>query len=323
MTVLILLLGEVLPKQAARKNADKLALFFAVPLQFIIVITFPVTFAVNKLVALISRLWGGKGGPNEVTPEELVTMIETVEDEGVIGEYRSELLQSVIDFGSVETREIMTPRVNMTAFDAETSVSDLLSVAEKSGNSRFPVYEDTEDHIIGILSLDRLYKEMAAAPDVDLNIRTLLEKPFFVYGTKLLPDLLGELRENRVTIAVVVDEYGQTAGLVTQEDVMEQVVGEIWDESDVAREDFKQIDGETFDVDGGVSLRDFFDYLDIKDAALIESASESVTVGGWAVERLGDFPKVGQSFAAGRLSVTVTEMDEMRVAKLRVRTSAG
>jgi putative hemolysin len=312
MTVIILIFGEILPKILATETADRAVLIFAPLLKICTVVFKPIVFVVTKLVDKLSKLWTPPEQPS-VTDEELVEIVDTIEEEGVISEREGELIRSAIVFSETTAHEILTPRVDVTAVDIDDPVEEILADEELMNHSRVPVYEDTIDNIIGILNTKQLLK--AAIADKKPDIRRLMREPLFVHMTMTTADLLQEFRERRLHMAVVVDEYGGTMGILTLEDVLEEIVGEIWDEKDVIESDYTQdVDG-AWIVDGLMQISELLELAELDDR---EFESEYTTVGGWATEMLDRFPEVGDSFSYQDLIITVTKTDNMRVDKLRV-----
>ncbi len=316
MTVIILIFGEIIPKIFAKDHADSAAPAAAYPLRFFMIVTFPLVFIVQKFVSLVSKLWGGTKEDETITEDELSNIIELVEDEGVIDEDQSELLQSAIDFPDITAQEILTPRVDLTAIDVEDSMDEILETADSSPYSRIPVYEETIDNIIGILYLNHFYKKIVETRD--FSIRDILIEPCFIHKSLKLPAVLSELRRCKTHIAVVTDEYGGTSGIVTMEDVLEQLVGDIWDETDVVTDEIKEIEENTYEVDGDMSIYDFLEEVG-RDPDSFEG--DFTTVGGFVTEMKGGFPEPGDSFTYENMTLTVLETDDMRVKKLKVVVS--
>ena len=335
MTLIILIFGEIVPKIIAKNNADKTVLFFAYPTRILTIILYPLVWLVIGLVRLLGKLWGkDDDDAPTVTEEELSSIIETVEEEGVIDEDQSELLQSTLDFRDTTVEEIMTPRIDMTTFDISDGEAEIKQIINESRHSRIPVYEDSIDEIIGILYLNHYYKAMTdktAKPDM----RSLLMKPCMVHKTMKLPAALSMLREKKVHLAIVVDEYGGTLGVVTMEDILEELVGDIWDESDEIITECVQTGENTFEVSGDMNIDDFFDQIEFEPE---EFSCEYSTMGGWAIEMLDSDPHVGDTFTFSdknpeddedadedlgetertELCVVVLSMEDMRVTKLTV-----
>lgn len=315
LTLLVIIFGETIPKIKAKKNANSFSLRAAYPIRVLMVILTPVIWVVIQLVQLVSMLFRGEtieDDPEEAV-EELQNIIETAEDEDVLDEERSELVRSAIDFSDISVSEVMTARVDVYAIDIEDSWEDILELVERSQYSRIPVYQDSVDNIIGVLYLNRFLKAMTEPGVTD--IRTLLMPPVYVYKTMKLPDVLGKLRKAKQHLAIVADEYGGVAGVVSMEDVLEQIVGEIWDETDVVEEEVIQRSEKEFEVDGDMMVSDFLELAELDED---DFECESETIGGWTVERFGEFPKVGDSFEYENLKVTVLAMDGRRVEKVLV-----
>ncbi|MBQ6366543.1 MAG: HlyC/CorC family transporter [Oscillospiraceae bacterium] len=320
MTVLVILFGETIPKITAKKNANRFALRFAYLVRGLMVVFAPLVWVVLLLVRLISIPFRGEAQEEdpEAAVEELQNIIETAEDEAVLDEDRSELVRSAIDFSEIMASEVMTARVDLVALDIEDSWDDLLEKIEQSPYSRLPVYEGSIDNIIGVLYLNRFLKAMTENRHTEM--RSFLMPPVFVYKTMKLPDVLNRLRKEKQHLAIVSDEYGGTLGVVSMEDVLEQIVGEIWDETDQVEQEVVQRTENEFEVDGDMTISDFLELTGIHEE---DFEAESETVGGWTVERFGEFPRVGDHFSYENLTVTVLAMDGRRVEKVLVRLDNG
>ena len=317
VTVAVILFGETVPKIVAKKNANRLSLVVAPAVRFLSVLLKPLTLLIVSAVRLITAPMRGEetGDENDAAVEELQTLIETAEDEDVLDEERSELLQAALDFDEISVSEVMTARVDIVAVDIADSWKEIYAVACESNYSRIPVYEDSIDNIVGILILNRFFKAMADGRRP--NLRTLLMPPCYVYKSTKLPDVLEALRRAKQHMAVVTDEYGGVCGIVTMEDVLEQIVGEIWDETDEVEEEVVERAAGVWELDGDMSIGDFTELLDIHEE---DFETESSTVGGWTLEQFGSFPQAGDSFTWENLTVTVLKMDGLRVEKILVET---
>jgi len=313
MTVVVLIFSETIPKILARDNSFAFSRAVSYPIKALMVITYPIVWVVNLLVKALSKLWGEDEDPEGFNADELSNLIEIAETENVIDEERSDLLQSAIDFSDTSAQEILTPRVDMLTIDIDDPMDEIIEKLETSPYSRIPVYEDTIDNIIGILYLNHFYKKLVEDPD--FSIRDILLEVCFIHKSMKLPAVLAQLKRRQTHIAVVTDEYGGTMGIVTMEDVLEQLVGEIWDETDEVFEDITEIAENVFEVDGDMSIYDFLDEVGL-DSDSFEG--DFTTAGGWAIENLGGFPAAGDSFEYENLTVTVTEVDELRVTQLKV-----
>ena len=321
MTLIILIFGEILPKIFGKNYADKTVRVFAIPTRVLTFLLYPVVWLVMLLVRLLSRVWGkdSEDAPT-VTEEELSSIIDIIEEEGVIDEEKSELLQSTLEFRDTNIEELMTPRIDMLSFDIHADRQKINALLEDSRYSRIPVYEDSIDNIIGVLYLNRYYRALIDQPDPEkLDLRGMLMKPCFLHKTMKLPAALSVLRERKTHLAIVVDEFGGTHGIVTMEDILEELVGDIWDESDEVVSELTQTGEHTFEVSGDMNIDDFFSEIGFEPK---DFECEYTTVGGWAIERLDADPHVGDSFTESdektELCAVVSEMDDMRVTKLTV-----
>ena len=249
--------------------------------------------------------------------EELQSIIETSEDEEVLDEDQSELVQAAIDFSEIAASEVMTARVDVEAIDIDDDWEEILSVIENAPYSRLPVYEGSIDNVIGVLYLNHFLK--ALTEDGHADIRPLLMPPCYVYKTMRLPAVLTALRKAKQHLAIVADEYGGTLGVLSMEDVLEQIVGDIWDETDTVEQEVVQRSETEYELDGDMVLTDLLELLGIDEDSV---EAESETVGGWTVESFGDFPKVGDSFPFRDWTVTVLAMDGRRVEKVLVKADA-
>ncbi len=285
VTVVILIFGEIIPKVLSKHNADTVVRFVAIPTKILTIILSPFVFIVMALLFVLRKIWGTDHKDDEptVTEEELVSIIDAVEEEGVIDEDSGELLQSTLDFADTTVEKIMTPRIDMTAIDIddeEEVIHTLLS--DTTQYSRIPVYEDSIDNIIGVLSLTRYYKATLEGDTPD--IRSILLKPCKLHKTMKLPGALKKLREAKMHLAIVIDEFGGTLGIVTMEDILEQIVGDIWDDTDVVITECLATGENTYEVVGEMNIDDFFEEIDIVKPE--DFACEYSTMGGWAIEML-------------------------------------
>ena len=320
VTVVILICGEIVPKVLAKQHADRVVRWVAVPTRVLTLILSPVVAIVMLLLAGLRKLWGQDKSDTTVTEEELVSIIDTVEEEGVIDEEQSELLQSTIDFHDTTVAEIMTPRIDMTALDIDDSMDQIREILSDSTQySRLPVYEDSIDNIIGVLSLTRYYKATLDTSEPD--IRELMMKPCKIHKTMKLPAALNKLREMKMHLAIVIDEFGGTLGVVTMEDILEELVGDIWDDTDVIVTECVATGENTYEVTGDMNIDDCFEELEFHKPE--DFACEYSTMGGWSVEMLEADPHVGDSFSYRNLHIVVAQMEEERVTRLTVLVTAA
>ena len=317
VTVVILILGEILPKILAKQNADTVVRFVAIPTRVLTIVLSPFVFVVMLLLIVLRKIWGKdhKDDDPTVTEEELVTIIDTIEEEGLINEEQGELLQSTLDFRDTTIEKIMTPRIDMTAMDIDSDdekISALLS--DTAQYSRLPVYSESIDNIIGVLSLTRYYK--ATLGNAKPDIRALLMKPCRLHKTMKLPAALAKLRDAKMHLAIVIDEFGGTLGVVTMEDILEELVGDIWDDTDVIVTECISTGENTYEVACDMNIDDFFEEIDFVKPE--DFSCEYSTMGGWAIEMLESDPHIGDSFRYENLFVIVAQMKNECVSKLTV-----
>lgn len=313
ITVLLLIVGEILPKIYATENADSFVLFSAIPLKIDRIIFKPVEKAADLIVRFIRKVFAPKEELPSVTSEELATIVEEIEEEGVISEKESELILNAIDFADLTAQDILIPRVDVSAIDADENISDILDDIDRLQYSRLPVYKDSMDNIIGTLSIKNFVRRYIDEDDID--IEEMLDKPYFVHMTKSLSSIFKEMKEKREKMAIVVDEYGGTMGIVTLEDILEEIFGEIYDENDIVEEDVVRMSDDNYIIDGSINLHDMFESLDYDDKDI---ESEYTTAGGWVMEMLDKIPEEGDSFEFENYVFTVKEMDGNRVEKIEV-----
>ncbi len=310
-TIVLLIFGEIVPKIMGVEYCNALVLVYSAPLRFFMALFKPVVWIVTKFVNVLSRLWTPKDVSPGMTDEEMVMVVESIQDEGVITESEGELIKSAIEFADITAHEIMVPRVDIVAVDVDSTIDDLLANEEISRYTRIPVYEENVDHIVGIINVKQVLK-LAMDPEKrdHINLRSLMAEPKFVHMTKSISDLLGELREEKRNMAVVLDGYGGTMGILTVEDIMEELVGDIFDETDEVECDFTEMSENEFQMDGDMNIYDVFELLDYEPK---EFDSEYTTLSGWITEQLDRFPREGDSFQYERLTVTVLSVDDRRV----------
>ena len=315
ITVLVIIFGETIPKITAKKNANHLSLRNAYVLNFLRLLLKPLIWLVVALIRLLTFWMKGEEDedPDEAV-EELQSIIETAEDEDVLDEDQSELVQAAIDFAEISASEVMTARVDVVAIDIDDDWEEILKVIEDAPFSRLPVYEGSIDNVIGVLYLNHFLKAMA--DDGHADIRSLLMPPCYVYKTMKLPAVLNALKRAKQHLAIVSDEYGGMLGVLSMEDVLEQIVGDIWDETDTVEEEVVERGTDEYEVDGDMTISDLLELCGIDEESF---EAESETVGGFAVESFGAFPQPGDSFDYGDLNITVLSMDGRRVEKLLVR----
>ena len=314
LTLLVIVFGETIPKITAKQNANRVAERHARPVRALMIILKPLILLVVGLVRLLTFWMKKEETDDDEAVEELQSLIETAEDESVLDEERSELVQAAIDFSEISAYEVMTARVDVEAIDIDDDWDEVLSLVEESSFSRIPVYEDSIDHIIGVLYLNHFLKAVA---DGKREIRSLLMEPCYVYKTMKLPDVLTQLRRAKQHLAVVCDEYGGTLGVLSMEDVIEQIVGDIWDETDPVEDEIVQRSVDELELDGDLPIPEFLELMELPEE---EFDAESDTLGGWVIESFGGhFPQPGETFEYENLRLTVLSMDGRRVDRVLVK----
>lgn len=314
MTVLILIFGEITPKMIARRYSESIAKIAAWPLLVLMILFFPVVWITTGIVNLFSLLWKKDEQSVTITEEELENLLDTAEDEGVIDESETELLQSALEFTDLDAADILTPRIDVIGFELHDSMEFILDTIAETQFSRYPVYERTIDHVVGILYVKHLLKELVDNKDVQLT--DLLLEPVYIPKTMKLHDIMDEFRSHQSHMVIVADEYGGIMGVVTMEDVLEQLVGEIWDENDDIINDWQQLAPHRWECSGDMNLSEFFDNLDLDDDKLESSCA---TVGGWATENIGSMPVAFDSFDYLQYTILVKHVDENhRISRLLI-----
>ncbi|MDY0345659.1 MAG: hemolysin family protein [Bacilli bacterium] len=315
MFLIIVTFSEIIPKVVGRVYSHGLAKLYAYPILVFKYAFFPFVYATSALGRLIVSPLYKKAKEEEetVSDDELQEMVDTIEEEGIIDEDQGELLRSAITFMDTQAYEIMTPRVDVFAFDIEDDIIELINDENVFMYSRVPVYEETIDNIIGILPTKLLLKAILNNDQID--VRSLLTPVTFVPRSRNISAVLQDFKATHNHIAIVKDEYGGTEGLITLEDIVEELVGDIWDEMDEIDEEATELGDGVYIIDGAMNIEDFFELIKLD---LDEDADYS-TVSGWCVSILERFAKVGDHFAYQNLEVKVIQADEFTVEKIRVK----
>ena len=316
MTVIILVVGEITPKMVARRIAERFAKMAAYPMLVLMILFFPVVLITSGIVKFLSIFWKKADDQDiTITEEEFENLLDTAEDEGIIDENETKLLQSALEFTDLDAGDILTPRIDVVGFDIHAPIEEILSVISESQFSRYPVYEKSIDHVVGILYVKHLLKELSINKTV--NLQELLLQPVFIPKSMHLHEIMNEFRSHQTHMVVVADEYGGIAGIVTMEDVLEELVGDIWDENDDIVNEWQEISENRFECSGDINLSDFMDNLDLDEDELDTNCA---TVGGWAVEMIGAMPVPFDSFDYQNYTVLVRQVDEEnhRITRLLV-----
>lgn len=307
MTVLVLLFGEITPKSIAKNSPEAFALFSAPILRAISIVLTPLNFIFVMWQKLVSKIVK-PGEDRGVTEEELLTMVEEAQNDGEIDMHESELIRNAIEFNDIEVLDIHTNRVDVVAVDIESEMNEVNEVFHESGYSRLPVYKDSIDNIIGIIN----QKDFNNALEDGKTLADVMSEPVFVIPSMKISQLLTLLQKKKSHMAVIIDEYGGTVGIVTLEDILEELVGEIWDEHDEVIENFEKIGENKYRVLCSADLDDMFEHFGI------ERDIDIPTVSGWVIETFEHIPDVGESFDYDNLHVTVTKCDSRHVLEITV-----
>ena len=314
LLVVILLFGELLPKVIGRAFSYRLSLVLAYPIFVLRIIFYPIIFVTSSFGKLIAKIFIREehNEVDEMSDEELEELIEKIEEDGTIDEDQSELIKSVIDFKDTAAHEIMTPRVDMFAIPIDADIYKLIAGDELFKHSRIPVYKGTIDNIVGILPTKQLLKSILAKEKI--NLKSLIIPVKFVPGAMGISEILQWMKSHKNHIVIVKDEFGGTDGLLTMEDILEELVGEMYDEMDNIKEPFVKISRNKYVVDANMNIDDFFDRCDLDP--IEEKAYNSV--GGWVLDYLEKFAKKGEKFKYKNIDVKVIEVTDFTVEKIEV-----
>ena len=314
-TVVVFFAGEMLPKSIAKKYSEKFSLACAGTLNFLMKLFGPLSALLTKLGQTAANLTKGDGEIS-VTEEELYDLIEDMTEEGTLDEEQGELISSALQFGDVTVESILTPRVDLAAIDIDDSYEEILAQIKSQNHSRLPVYEGSIDNIIGILQIRKFIKVYLRLGE-QLDLRPLLDEPFFIHQSTNIDELLPIMSKRKMNMAIVTDNYGGTLGIVTVEDILEELVGEIWDEDDVVEENVVDLGGGVYEVDAEESVSDVFEQVGFEDPEQDETLVNTL-MGEWAYEQFTAIPAAGDSFVYHSLRVTVSAMEHNRIRKLTV-----
>lgn len=311
MTLLVLIFGEISPKSLAKETPEKFAMLVAPITRFFMVILAPFNlfFANWKiLLAKIFKVDGDRG----ITEEELLTIVDEAQQDGGINEQEGELIRSVIEFDDLEAIDIFTPRVDVVAVEENTPQEEIAEIFRETNFSRLPVYQNSIDNVIGVIHQKDFYNHVIYAGE---PLESIIKPAVFITKSMKISRALELLQQSKSHIAIITDEYGGTAGIVTMEDILEELVGDIWDEHDEVIEEFEQLSDVEYKVKTSASLQELFDILEIdEDVGMLK-------VGSWVIEQLGKIPNEGESFIYKNLTVTVAHTDSQRVLEVIVKVN--
>ncbi len=321
-TFLVLVFGEVIPKSFAKAYFEKLAVPF---LRVVIVIyyaTYPVIWLLSGFADLVIRI-ASKGRKHTplITEEELEFIVNEGQRAGVIGDLKKNIIEGAFDFDETKVREIMTPRTDIKAFAIDTPIDIMMAKAVDTGYSRFPVYRNHMDHMVGMVLVKDLISQRISPKQGVVTAKDIMREGLFAPESKSIMEVFKDLKRTKSHMAIIIDEYGGTAGIVTMEDILEEIVGEIQDETDVEEAKILQINEKTFDVSGSLNLDDFFKFFRLSEEEILERDQDVDTIAGWVTQVIGQIPKVGQNVRMGALSLEVLEVKHRRIHLLRVQAT--
>ena len=314
ITVIVLIFGEITPKNVAKEKSEGFSMFSAPFIGFLMLVMTPFTFIFSKWKQLISKLFN-INGEETITDDEILTMVEEAETGGSIDESRSELIQNAIEFDELTAEDVMTPRPDMVAVDTECTIEELADLFRDTGYSRLPVYEEEIDHIIGVINQKDFHNHIVGT---DRKIADFIIPVVFVAETIKIFDLLRKMQQLKTHMAIVIDEYGGTEGLVTMEDIIEELVGEIYDEHDVViNKEILPLQNGSYRVQASANVEKIFDYLDVD-----EEIQEVNTINGWVAMNLDRLPKRDDRFETRigdkLLKVRVTKADDRKAIEINL-----
>lgn len=306
ITVLVLIFCEVLPKSYAKRNAEKLALALANPLSALIGLFKPAVFLLNKLSSAVSK---GKEAPS-VTEDELKYMIDEIEEQGVIEEQESELVKSALEFDEISVSEILIPRVKVVGVELNSTIDEIKDTFSSEMYSRLPVYEKSLDEIVGIITNKAFFKMLVEGGN---DIKGIIQEVPHIADTKLISEAMRDMQRSKVHLAVVTDQYGGTKGIITLEDIIEELVGEIYDEDDEIVNSLLMIAPDKYEVAGDMSVSDMLEMLDLDEDTI---DTEYNSVGGWVTDVMEHIPEAGETAETGIFRITAAVVNEQNVEKV-------
>lgn len=314
LTLIILTFGEIIPKCYAKENSEKLGVRFASPLYGLMILFTPLSVLFIKINNLAMKMTSDGEETPSVTEDELKYIIESIEEEGVLEEIESEMVQSALEFDEKTVIEILTPRVDVVSIDIDDPIDEITRIVVSERFTRMPVYKDSIDNVIGILHT-RDYLEALSQGETP-DIEELIQPAYFVYKTRKLSALLADFKRKKLHIAIVADEYGGMMGIVTMEDLLEELVGDIWDEDEEIELPCLKLNDGSYEVSGDMSLDELLELFEINPKTVDTSCQ---SVGGWVFEHLGIIPHQNQKLEMNGLSVKVTEVNDNRINKMIIR----
>ncbi|MGN0813712.1 MAG: HlyC/CorC family transporter [Candidatus Coproplasma sp.] len=308
-TVIVLIFGEVTPKSLAKEFPEKFASFAAPIINGLAYVLTPLNYVFSLWKKLLNKIFKNKEDTT-ITDDELISMVEEAEHEGGINARESDLIKSAIEFNDLEVKDILVPRVDMVAIQTSATMEEVAQVFMETRFSRLPVYKDTIDNIVGILHEKDFIKQSG---EEGFSLEKIMKPAVFVVETSKISLVLQQLQKAKSHMAIVSGEFGDTVGIITMEDILEELVGEIWDEHDEVLSDITETAENEYKVLGSVTVNDFCDYFDLD-----EIESDSQTVGGWVIDMLGKIPEDGDQLTYENLAITVTQTEFRRITELKI-----
>ena len=313
MTLLVLVFGEIIPKSLAKENSESFSVLMAAPLRAFMFIITPLIWFFSKLTKLVSKLAGKKKEEPSITEEELKYIIDEIEDEGVLEEQESDLVRSALDFDEITISSIFVPRVSIEAVELEDDIEEIKELFFKTRYSRLPVYEKDIDHIIGVIHQADFFEMYVSKGKKDIT--KILGEPIYITESKKISETLKLMQKEKVHMAVVVDQYGGTAGICTLEDIIEELVGEIYDESDEEDTSFVKLSDNSCEVSAELSISDFLERWELDENAI---ETERHSVGGWIMELLDRIPEEGERIFSPPFEMEIHMQDEQKIGRVKI-----
>ncbi len=317
MTLLVLIFGEILPKSIAKQHADKMAFMLSPFLNLFIIVLTPVTVIFGSLQKLAARLFGNGSDAPSVTEDELKYIIDEIEEEGVLEEQESELVRSALEFDDKNVSEVLIPRVRIIAVERNDSIEHIREVFFREQYSRMPVYDKNIDNIIGFIH-ERDFFRMVISDKNPTGIESIIHDLIYTTEFATVSEVLARMQKDKIHMAIIKDQYGGTYGMVTMEDLIEELLGEIYDETDEVVHSCTRLSDNSYECAAELNVSDFEEYAELDEDAV---DSESYTMGGWAMELFGRIPVSGDVIKSGRFVVEVLEAEENRIIRLKVTVS--
>jgi putative hemolysin len=315
-----IVLGELVPKRLALEKSDKIALMVAKPIKILFTIVSPAVRLLAFMTNVIAKLLGGSNtvDNSQITEEEIRLMINVGEEKGIFQETETNMINSIFEFDNTAAKEVMTPRTHIIAVSVEATVDEILEIIVEENFSRIPVYENSIDNIIGLLYVKDLFALIKKSTEWEISLRDLIRPAYFVPEYKKIDELFKEMQKSKTHIAIVIDEYGGTAGLITIEDLLEEIVGNIFDEYDDVVLEYEQIDENTYLVDGLLSISEINDimHLDLPE-------EEFDTISGMILSLSGKMPEVGEEVQFDDVAFRIEEVDDKRISKIKIEKIDG